>query len=76
MKLPLIDDAHRVLRFYSVWVLLAIFVVSVAEVIVAFYVPPDMTHAVVAAVISGVLAVAGIVLRTIKQRPRRGKPTE
>lgn len=76
MKIRLIDDVHRLFRFYSVWVLIAIFAVSVAEVIVAFYVPPDLTHAVIAAIVSGVLAVAGIVLRTVKQGPRRGKQAQ
>lgn len=67
-----IDDKHRLFRFYSVWIFVTVFVVAVGEVLVAFYTPPDLTHAIVASVISGVLAIAGIVLRGIKQGPRDG----
>lgn len=73
MKIPLIDDAHRVFRFYSVWVLLAILLISVAEALMALYVPADLPHALAAGVITGVLAIVGILLRTVKQGPRRGK---
>lgn len=73
MKIPLIDDVHRLFRFYSVWVLLAILLVSIGEALLAFYIPTDAPHAIASGIATGVLAIAGILLRTIKQEPRRGK---
>jgi len=71
-----IDDMHRLFRLYSVWVFMAIVLLSVGEALMALYVPPDLTHALLSGLATGVLGVAGILLRAVKQEPRRGQQVE
>jgi hypothetical protein len=60
----------------SVWALLAILLVSLAEALMALYVPTDLPHALVSGAITGLMAIAGVVLRAWKQEPRRGKQAQ
>ncbi|OWT68098.1 MULTISPECIES: hypothetical protein [unclassified Achromobacter] len=73
MKIPLIDDVHRLFKFYSVWAMLAILLVSIAEALMALYVPADVPHALGAGIVTALLAIIGIGLRAWKQGPRDGE---
>lgn len=65
----LIDDWRTAHKLYSVWAMAAIFVVSVAECLIALWQPRTPLEAVVCGLTTAVLGIAGIVLRVTKQVP-------
>ncbi len=67
--MKLIAEWRKAYKLYSVHTFVAIILVSIADVVVSLFHPTSILMGIFLGALSGVLGVAGIVLRTIKQRP-------
>lgn len=65
--MKLIQEWRSFWRMYSVWCFVALIVVSVLDALLSLYEPKDPLHALLSALLSAVLAIAGIFLRVVKQ---------